>query len=367
MPKFQNLCGFAGREKIDISKFSIIVTEMKFRKMFAVSAAILLALIFFASTSKSSLAQDPKCGLLQDCTFDEFYGDFGACSGVWQCDAPQNLQLTEGEGWPKGPSLTFRGDAPFQRKVFQRVAVTPGKGYRFSCPFCVVNVNGNGWHEGDEVNRKLGIDPFGGTDPNSGNIKWSNDFFGKGRFDDDQLTVSEYARADHITVFIWVINPYEGKHIDVFVDTPGLVENPDMPPIQVSAPTVTPPPPPPTNLPPTAKPTVAPKPTQEPAATDVPPPTAEPTEEPTQAPEPSTQAQATDAPRATRTRVAQVQPTTRPARTRVAIAENGSSAETNALQNSALPLGIVGLFGIVGVTGGIVLLGAAAFLLLRRK
>src|SRR6185295_18382439 len=110
--------------------------------------------------------------LLKDCEFDNFYDPEGACTGVWKCNGG-GVALTQGEGWPKGPSLTFAGNAPFERKVWQTVAVTPGKGYRFFCPFCVVNVDGHGWHEGDEVNRRLGIDATGGTDPNSGNIKWS--------------------------------------------------------------------------------------------------------------------------------------------------------------------------------------------------
>ena len=93
--------------------------------MFAVSAAVLLALLFFAYTTQPASAEDPKCGLLPDCTFDKFYGDEGACSALWKCDNPGGIGLTEHEGWPSGPSLTFAGDAPFDRKVFQRVAVTP--------------------------------------------------------------------------------------------------------------------------------------------------------------------------------------------------------------------------------------------------
>ena len=195
------------------------------------------------------------------------------------------------------------------------MAVTPGKGYRFSDPFAVVDINGKGWHDGDQVNRRLGIDPLGGTDPNSSNIKWSPDFFLKGRFQDDQLQVSEYARSDFITVFIWVSNPYGDRHVDVFVDTPGLIENPDMPPINVAAPTVTPPPPPPSQVPATAKPTrVAPtdEPTLEPQPTDAPPPT-----EVATVPSTATVSEPTDAPLPTRTRPAPSAPTTRP--TRVAL------------------------------------------------
>ncbi|MCG3142695.1 MAG: hypothetical protein HDKAJFGB_04223 [Anaerolineae bacterium] len=326
--------------------------------MFATSAAVLLALLFFVSFTRSASALDPKCGLLPDCTFDDFYGNEGACSALWKCDNPSGVGLTEHEGWPKGPSLTFAGDAPFDRKVFQRVAVTPGKGYRFSCPFCVVNINGQGWHDGDQVNRRLGIDPFGGTDPNSPNIKWSNDFFTKGRFEDDVLQVSEYARADHITVFIWVSNPYGDKHVDVFVDTPSLVEDSGMPPIQVTQPTVTPPPPPPTEAPvvkPTrVPPTDAPAPTLEPTAA----PADEPTAEPTVAP--------TDAPTVRPTRkVAQLEPTARP--TRVRSAPAASSAQPSAPPALLNNVGIFAVVGCVGIAGALILVGAALFLLLRRK
>lgn len=326
--------------------------------MFAASAAVLLALLFFAFFTRSASAQDPKCGLLPDCTFDNFYGNEGACSALWQCDNPSGIGLTENEGWPKGPSLTFAGDAPFDRKVFQRVAVTPGKGYRFSCPFCVVNVNGQGWHDGDQVNRRLGIDPFGGTDPNSPNIKWSGDFFTKGRFEDDVLQVSEYARADHITVFIWVTNPYSDKHVDVFVDTPGLFEDSGMPPIQITQPTVTPPAPPPTNPP-------APKPTRVPP-TDAPEPTQAPTNAPTPEPTAKPTQASTDTPTLQPTRkVAQAQPSARPTRAGAAI------APSNGQENAALAvfdnLGMFAVVGCVGVAGAFVLLGAALFLLLRRK
>jgi hypothetical protein len=349
---------FQNRFKIDKQFFSHIVTTVMYRNVFATGAAILLALLFFVSDSQSVSAQDPKCGLLPDCTFDNFYGNEGACSALWKCDNPSGVGLTEHEGWPKGPSLTFAGDAPFDRKVFQRVAVTPGKGYRFSCPFCVVNVNGQGWHDGDQVNRRLGIDPFGGADPNSSNIKWSGDFFGKGRFEDDVLQVSEYARADHITVFIWVNNPYGDKHVDVFVDTLGLFEDSGMPPIQIAQPTVTPPPPPPTD-PPAAQPTRvpptdAPEPIQ--APTDAP--TVEPTAEPPQEP--------TDAPTVRPTRkIAQVEPTARPTRARAARA--AQSENDNAAPFELGSFGLLAFIGFFGMVGAIVLFGAALFLLLRRK
>ena len=70
----------------------------------------MLALLFFATFGKSALAEDPKCGLLKDCTFDNFYGDEGACSADWKCGSPGGIGLIKSDGWPKGPSVTFTGN-----------------------------------------------------------------------------------------------------------------------------------------------------------------------------------------------------------------------------------------------------------------
>lgn len=331
------------------------------------SAAFVLALVFFA-TPYPSEAQGPTCGLLQDCTFDNFYGDAGACSGAWKCPDPNGIGLIEGEGWPKGPSVIMTGDAPFDRTIYQRVPVTPGKGYKFSVPFAVVNIGGRGWREGDQVNRRVGIDPFGGTDPNSPNIKWSNDFFGKGRFDDDQLQVNEYARAPLITVFIRVINPYDGQHVDVFIDTPSLIENPDMPPIQAE-PTATPLPPtqpPPPQPRPTRVPTVAPKATEEPTAgTDG---SATPLYTPTtvqtrqqRVSTPTRNIEPTVKPSPVRTRSALVAPSARATRTRspaVKAVPDGDGLFT---------LGIMGFIGLGGILAGAILAGSALVLWMRNQ
>ncbi len=332
--------------------------------MFATSAAIVLALVFFAMYLPPAHAQNPDCGplgggLLQDCSFDNFYGNEGACSGVWKCSTISGVALSQSEGWKKGPSVHFLGDGPFDRTIFQQVNVTPGHGYCFSSPFFVVAINPGGWHHGDPVNRLVGIDPFGRGDPSSGTIKWSPDFFGKGRFDDDSLKVCEYAQSPVITVLLRAINDVQGKHVDVYTDSPSLVENPDMPPIQVAAPTA---PPAPTQ-PPTVAPTRAP--TVEPAATDEPAPTEEPlpTDEPTLAPTATVEATETAAP--TSTRVALVQPSPRPTRPRLAAAQ--STANSDASQSAAFELGPFAVLGLAVIFGAIVMVSAAAILLLRRK
>lgn len=341
--------------------------------MLAMSAAILLALLFFASPLVV-FAQDPGCGelnggLLKDCGFVDFYGDEGAGSGVWKIfklSGNPGIALHPTDAWPKGPSVWVKGRAPFDGGIYQQVHVTPGKGYHFTLPYAVVNLDGKGWSEDNQVNRRLGIDPFGGTDANSPNVKWSADYFGKAKVT-ESIDFDEYARADTITAFIRVTNPYTDKNVDVFIDTPALYENTGMAPIEVSAPTVTPPPPPPTLVPPTAKPTLEPQPTDAPTDQTTPtepppPPTDAPVVEPT-----ATVSEATRAPRATRAQVARVESTVRPARTRVASSSSSPSTGDTLPPASPFELGTVGLIGLVGISGAILLVSAAAVLLLRRK
>ncbi|MCC7161578.1 MAG: hypothetical protein IT331_03720 [Anaerolineae bacterium] len=342
------------------------------RKMFAVSAAVLLALLFFAGSGQRLYADEGDCGYLIDCQFDKFYEPEGACSGVWKCFtiSPQRpgISLADHEGRPRVPSVMFRStNLAYDSGLYQQVAVTPGKGYTASLHWAVERINAVAYQDGYQINRKVGIDPFGGTDPNSPNIKWSNDYFDSGKFAAEEIRVDEYARADTITVFLRVINPYGDKVVEVYLDSPALFDNNDMAPIQVSAPTVTPPPPPPTDPPPPPEPTIVPPPTDV-LPTDVPPTEVPPTEESVIEPT-ATVSEQVQAPPATQERLAQAQPTSRPSRTRVAAAQRSASNASglNDSQTSAITLGVVGVLGLVGISGAILMVSAAAFMLLRRK
>lgn len=337
------------------------------RNMFAVSAALLLALFCFASASQIAHADDPPCGYVQDCGFVNFYDPDGACSGAWKCfyasDFHPGIGLSDSEGGRTVPSVIFKSvNGAFDAGIYQQVPVTPGLGYRFNVLWAVERLDARAWQEGYEINRRVGIDPNGGTDPNSPAIKWSGDYFGSGKFVDEDLVVRAYAQSPTITVFVRIINPYADKVAEVYIDSASLIRDTDMQPIVVASPTLTAAP---TLPPPTAKPTQPPKPTaeptHEPAATDAPP-TDEPAVKPT-----ATVVKPTAPPHATRTRVAQVQPTARPARTRVANATGASSENSDSLQSYGVSLGTIGLIGLVGVSGAILLVSTAAFLLLRRK
>ncbi len=330
------------------------------RNLIALGAALLLALVLAVRNTPPVVAVTWDCGLLQDCGFDNFYGDAGAGSGPWKVfktSGASGLSLIQSDGWPSGPSLKVSGDVPFESGVYQQVPVTPGNGYTLSLAYAVVNINGGGWHEGDQVNRRLGIDPNGGTNPSAGSVTWSGDYFARGKFDDDVLQVSEYAKSPTITVFIRVINPYGDRHVDVFIDAAKLVLNSGMAPIQVTAPTATRPPTavPPTAAPATARPTRAPA-TPAPVATDV----------PTDIPATDKPAAAADALASPTTHVPDT-PTRIPTRVRRTVAPAPTSTPDTGISTQVLAISAIGITSLCGVGVALVLLGIAFWYWRRSK
>lgn len=323
---------------------------------------LLLLLGALALLTPRVSASGPDCGLLIDCAFANFYGPTGAGSGSWGTfvlQKPIGIALSTSEGWKSPQSVWIRSrSAPFDGGIYQQVAATPGTAYTFTAPFAVVDVDGSGWHEGDQVSRRMGIDPYGGTDAGAPSITWSPDFFGRGKFEGDQLQVTEYARASNITVFIRVINPYSDHQVDVFINSPNLQVNSAMPTIAVSAPTATQPPatePPPTELP-TRPPTEI---ALAPTATEAPADVSTPTETLVATGEAATpDASDTIEPSATSTRaptrVRRLTPTPAP-----------TVVEDSGIRTQALwAIGATGLLGI-GLAGGF--FGLAAYYWLRSR
>ncbi len=202
---------------------------------------------------------------------------------------------------------------PFDGGIFQKVSnVTPGTSYIFKvdwAPMQSYNPDKGGKQKGDFIGRVVGIDPTGGTDPQSPSVAWSAELWKEKRASGDTLKVSVPAQSDTITVFIRAKNPQPHGQDQVFFDVASLN-------VDASQPTQPPPtdtPPPATNTParaaavPTkARPTATPEPptatatlvpTDTPIPTDTPvpptdtptpiPPTPTPTRTPKPTPTPS--------------------------------------------------------------------------------
>ncbi|MEM7538439.1 MAG: hypothetical protein AAF639_40095 [Chloroflexota bacterium] len=181
------------------------------------------------------------------------------------------------------PSLRiWSNGGTFKVGIFTQVDVSPGSGYRASIAWGAPN-------SPETFGRQLGIDPTGGTDPNSGDVIWGHMHWGPGRIlnyppPDVNIDVKARAVADKMTVFFLVDHPRSTGDNLIFVDAIALYPDESAP-----APAATATPIPPTPIPPT--PTFTPPATFTPVIaaavpTPLPPPTPTFTPPPTQPPAP---------------------------------------------------------------------------------
>ena len=202
------------------------------------------------------------------------------------------------------PSLWLLSDGvPFCAGVYQQVQVTPG----------VVYLADAGWAAATKTDfeRKIGIDPTGGTDPQAQSVIWGPSEWGLNSWPD--LTVSALAAGPTMTVFVWANHPVTYGNDWIFFDAVGLWPNPNQPAVTL---TPTQPPPTPTRPRPTRTSTQV-LPTSTNTAT-VGPPTATATASPTPTQVPSETATATMTPTVTDTPTAAL-PTETPLPTRTAL------------------------------------------------
>jgi hypothetical protein len=193
------------------------------------------------------------------------------------------------------PSLRIWSDGgTFKAGIYTQVPVTPGAGYRASIAWGAPNVP-------DKFGRQLGIDPTGGTDPNSPNVIWGPMHWGPGRIlnyppPDVNIDVRARALGDTMTVFFLVDHPSSTGGGDlIFIDAIALYPDESAPAVEATptpVPADTPTPEPivqqaaaPQALPTEEPPTPTPAPTETPTAS--PTPTSTPTETPTPTPLPT--------------------------------------------------------------------------------
>lgn len=186
----------------------------------------------------------------------------------------------------------------FKAGVYTQVGVNPGAGYRASIAWGAPNAP-------DTFGRQLGIDPTGGTDPNSPNVIWGPMHWGDGRMlnyrpgEGPNIDVLVRAVNPTMTVFFVTDHPTSTGDNLIYVDAIALYPDENAPaavaPVAKEVPTDTPTPEvvaqapvaaeavaaaavvPPTPVPPTATetptPTETPMPTATPTATETPTPT----------------------------------------------------------------------------------------------
>jgi len=261
------------------------------------------------------------------------------------------------------PSLRMWSDGTtFVAGILTQVGgLTPGATYRASIGWGAPTVP-------DAFGRRLGIDPTGGTDPNSPEIVWGPTRRGPGTVLNDSdpnnvndpkkgnIDVTAVARATTVTVYVWVDHNYSTGQNMIFIDAVGLYQDaapvvalptdipPTSAPVQVVAPAATSTPLSPTaTLAPTATPTL------EPTATETSTPTNTPTPTVTPAPTVTPTPQDTPTPSVTPS-------STLPPRPRATAAPEGATQDASA---STPPQGL--LAGGLGALLGAGVLGARMF------
>ena len=110
--------------------------------------------------------------------------------------------------------------------MYQQVTsgIAPGQKLNFSVYLqgWSTNVSSGLVSQGQQsMNLKVGIDPFGGTDPFSANIVWSQP--GDSWDVYSQFSVQAVAQSNKVTVFTYSRPIYPLVHVDVYVDDAALV------------------------------------------------------------------------------------------------------------------------------------------------
>ena len=149
------------------------------------------------------------------------------------CDGNKWVERLEGED-----ALLFRSEdletppepgKPFDAAVYQQVAVTPGTAYSLSgwmVSLCGGSATPSDCPTDHYMEKLLGIDPTGGTDPLSPSVIWVGD---RRNFTETRwlnLRLAATAQTDRLTVFGRIRSPYQWHGNHAFVDAFSLVRAP---------------------------------------------------------------------------------------------------------------------------------------------
>lgn len=129
------------------------------------------------------------------------------------------------------PSLRiWSNGGTFEAGIFTHVPVEPGAGYRASIAWGAPT-------SPETFGRQLGIDPTGGSDPNSPNIIWGPMHWGPGRIlnyppPDVNIDVRARAQSETMTVFFLVDHPVSTGNDLIFIDAIALYPDESAPPLE---------------------------------------------------------------------------------------------------------------------------------------
>lgn len=205
--------------------------------------------------NKNSCPDDPKNLALNGGFFPDLHDtQYGSVVNPWQPfifsgSAPQ-FRWVNNEGIFKGQSEQLFSTDTFDAGIMQTVqGLQPGSYYWFRLGWAPAAKSTSGPNDpSDSVGVKVGVDPFGGTDPTSTNLIWGADLFGDNKaLNRPQLTMVFAARASSSTIFLrGIAKDGSSGENRVWFDAVCMEARPELGTATPAAPTATPVPPTPT-------------------------------------------------------------------------------------------------------------------------
>jgi len=193
------------------------------------SVAFLCGVVCASLVVNSAQAQDPcedPRNLTYNCQFDRFSPAPGGevPEGWWPFVVSGHPAFDLASDTPRYPALRIWSDGePFVAGIYQEVqGVVPGATYEAFIGWAVFQ------SQGSQMGRSIGIDPTGGTDPQSSRIIWSEEVWEKKR-SNPELRVRAVAQSDKLTVFVRVDHPRTYGADEAFLDAVSLVRDEAVP------------------------------------------------------------------------------------------------------------------------------------------
>lgn len=203
----------------------------------------------------------PKFSLSNPCALDPknlvsngSMGGGGTAADGWNpftIDGSPQFQHVDNEQIdPNGAQQIFSFGS-FDAGILQTVHnLQPGVYYGFRLGYSLAAKSFSGPNvRVSSIGRKVGVDPFGGTDPKSPNVIWGPDLFdGNAALNRPEMQLIFAARSSNATIFLRAIaRDGSGGENRVWLDAVCMQAQSDMPTATPAAPTATPVPPTPTS------------------------------------------------------------------------------------------------------------------------
>ncbi len=191
-----------------------------------VAATLGLTLRAPTPVAAASCAEDANNLLKNGTMLGAAPNSYGVVAKKWKAfvvGATQpNFENALNEGYdPNGSQYIWRDFDAWDAGIYQKVtALTPGETYHFWM------VWGQSRHDiaGDNapstlINRQIGIDVTGGTDPTSPNVQWTIPYYGGGGFNRPEWHLTFTAPDATVTFFLRAQNGHLDGRNKVFFDT----------------------------------------------------------------------------------------------------------------------------------------------------